>query len=239
MIAHHARLLGKWLSSFIGVIGMRSDFRDLEAFFFDFDGVLADSVEVKTSAFAKLFECYGPAIEAKVVNHHRKNGGMTRVDKFYHYYHEFLDKPLDEAELQRLCNDFFRLVVDEVVFAPEIPGAEDFLKKWYNKAKCFVVSATPDEEIKEIVKRRGIDIYFHEILGSSCSKNDNVNYLLNKYGFAPERCLFFGDAESDYRAATASGVDFIGILPNKNAPLLKIAPDIRWFKNFLEIESQD
>ncbi|MEE9509964.1 MAG: HAD hydrolase-like protein [Candidatus Bathyarchaeia archaeon] len=52
-----------------------------QAFFFDFDGVLADSVEVKTRAFAKLFESYGPEIQARVVEHHRKNGGMTRKDK--------------------------------------------------------------------------------------------------------------------------------------------------------------
>ena len=207
-----------------------------QAFFFDFDGVLADSVEVKTRAFAKLFERYGPDVEAKVVEHHRNNGGMTRIDKFYHYYQEFLGKPLDKAELQRLCNDFSRLVVDEVVSAPEIPGAENFLKKWHNSVKCFMVSATPDDEIKEIVKRRGIDIYFHEILGSSCSKSDNVNYLLNKYGLAPAQCLFFGDAESDYRAAAASGVNFIGILPNENAPLLQIAPDITWSRDFVGMD---
>ena len=209
---------------------------EYKALFFDFDGVLADSVEVKTRAFAKLFECYGPAIEAKVVDHHRKNGGMTRADKFRHYYQEFLGKPLDEAELQRLCNEFSRLVVDEVVSAPEIPGAENFLKKWHNSVKCFMVSATPDDEIKEIVKRRGIDIYFHEILGSSCSKSDNVKYLRNKYELAPRQCLFFGDAESDYRAATASGVNFIGILPNENASLLQIAPDIKWARNFVGMD---
>lgn len=206
-----------------------------KAFFFDFDGVLADSVEVKTRAFAKLFESYGSAIEAKVVEHHRNNGGMTRVDKFRYYYREFLGKQLDEAELQRLCNDFSRLVVDEVVSAPEIPGAENFLKKWHNTVKCFVVSATPDAEISKIVSRRGLEIYFREILGSSKSKQENVKTLLEKYGFNPEKCLFFGDAESDYRAAAVSGVDFIGILPDSNAPLLKIAPDIRWHKNFLEI----
>ena len=206
-----------------------------EAFFFDFDGVLADSVEVKTRAFAKLFEPYGPAIVTKVVDHHRNNGGMTRVDKFHHYYREFLGKPLDEAELQRLCNEFSRLVVDEVVFAPEIPGAENFLKKWHNSVKCFMVSATPDDEIKEIVKRRGIDIYFHEILGSSCSKSDNVNYLLNKYGLVPERCLFFGDAESDYLAANASGVNFIGIVPGPDAPLLQVALEVKWARNFVEL----
>jgi len=205
------------------------------AFFFDFDGVLADSVEVKTRAFAKLFERYGSAIEAKVVKHHRKNGGMTRVDKFYHYYREFLGKQLDEAELQRLCNDFSCLVVDEVTSAPEITGAENFLKKWHNTVKCFVVSATPDEEIKEIVKRRGIDIYFHQILGSSCSKSDNVNYLLNKYELAPRQCLFFGDAESDYQAAMACRINFMGIVTGPDAPLLQVAPEIKWTRNFIDL----
>ena len=52
-----------------------------EAFFFDFDGVLADSVEVKTRAFARLFESYGPEVVARVVAHHRYHGGMTRIEK--------------------------------------------------------------------------------------------------------------------------------------------------------------
>jgi HAD superfamily hydrolase (TIGR01549 family) len=183
-----------------------------------------------------LFERYEPAIVTKVVEHHRKNGGMTRVDKFYHYYREFLGKRLDEAELQRLCNDFSRLVVDEVVSAPEIPGAEKFLKKWHNTVKCFVVSATPDDEIKKIVKRRGIDIYFHEILGSSCSKSDNVNYLLNKYSFAPEQCLFFGDAESDYMAAMACRINFMGIVTGPDASLLQVAPEIKWARDFVGMD---
>ena len=40
---------------------------DYKALFFDFDGVLADSVEVKTNAFAKLFEKFGSEIQAKVL----------------------------------------------------------------------------------------------------------------------------------------------------------------------------
>jgi phosphoglycolate phosphatase-like HAD superfamily hydrolase len=212
---------------------------EYNAFFFDFDGVLADSVEVKTNAFAKLFEKFGSEIQAKVVKHHRNNGGMTRKDKFVYYYQNYLKKPLDHVEMEQLCNAFSELVVDNVVAAPEIPGAESFLKKCCNKAECFVVSATPDEEIKKIVNRRGIDVYFYEILGSSCSKTEHVNNLLDKYNFNSKQCLFWGDAGSDYRAAIETGVDFIGILPNSNAPLLKIAPDIRWFKNFLEIDSLD
>ena len=206
-----------------------------QAYFFDFDGVLADSVEVKTKAFAQLFGPFGSEIQAKVIKHHRNNGGMTRKDKFVYYYEHFLEKSLGHVELEELCKAFSSLVVDNVVASPEITGAKSFLRKCSNTLKCFVVSATPDDEITQIVKRRGMDVYFEEILDSSCSKTEHVNILLEKYNLKPDRCLFFGDADSDYRAAIESGVHFIGILPNKNAPLLKIAPEISWEKDFVGI----
>lgn len=205
------------------------------AFFFDFDGVLADSVEVKTRAFAKLFESHGQEIQALVVDHHRKNGGMTRIDKFHHYYREFLGKPLGEDELKRLCGDFSRLVVDEVVASPEIPGAEDFLKQWYQKLPCFIVSATPDEEILKIISQRGLETYFREVLGSSKSKLENVGFLLEKYALNPVECLFFGDAESDYRAAMACHVNFMGIVTGPDAQLFHVAPEARWTRNFINL----
>ncbi len=40
----------------------------IKTVFFDFDGVLVDSVNIKTKAFAKLFDPYGQEIEAKVVD---------------------------------------------------------------------------------------------------------------------------------------------------------------------------
>ena len=207
-----------------------------QAFFFDFDGVLADSVEVKTRAFAKLFESYGPGIQDVVVGHHRRNGGMTRRDKFKHYYNVFLQKPLDEVGLERLCGQFSSLVVDEVVAAPEIPGSKDFLEKWYSSVDCFVVSATPDDEISVVVERRDLKCYFREVLGSSRSKEENVRVLMEKYGLVTSRCLFFGDAESDYKAAKVCNMDFLGILPGPDAPLLKVAPEIRWVRDFVGMD---
>lgn len=207
-----------------------------QAFFFDFDGVLADSVEVKTCAFAKLFKPYGSEIEAQVVSHHRRNGGMTRKDKFLHYYEEFLNKSLDDDEIERLCNRFSSMIVDELISCPEIRGAEDFLQRWYNKVPCFVVSATPDVELSEIIKRRGLGVYFREILGSNRSKQENIELLIKKYDLKPEKCLFFGDAESDYRAAVSYNVNFIGIIPGLDAPLLRVAQDINWARDFVDLD---
>jgi len=206
------------------------------AFFFDFDGVLADAVEVKTRAFAKLFESFGPEIQDMVVDYHRRNGGMSRRDKFIYFYRAILRKPLDEEALETLCRQFSSLVVEEVVAAPEIHGSKDFLEKWYLRVECFIISATPDDEISLIAERRGMKHYFREILGSSRSKQENVRLLIEKHGLEPARSLFFGDAESDYRAANACGVDFVGIVPGQEAPLLEVAPEIRWVWDFVGMD---
>ena len=44
---------------------------------FDFDGVLVESVDVKTRAYARMFEEYGADIVSKVVDYHMGNGGVS------------------------------------------------------------------------------------------------------------------------------------------------------------------
>ena len=51
----------------------------------------------------------------------------------------------------------------------------------------------------------------------------------------PRRCLFFGDAEADYRAAQACGVAFLGIVPGPEAPLLQVAPEIEWRRDLTDM----
>ena len=49
--------------------------------FLDFDGVIKESVEIKTRAFVELFMAYGQDVASKVKKHHMENGGMSRFDK--------------------------------------------------------------------------------------------------------------------------------------------------------------
>jgi beta-phosphoglucomutase-like phosphatase (HAD superfamily) len=209
-----------------------------EAFFFDFDGVLADSVEVKTEAFAKLYEPYGPEVVAQVIDHHRRHGGMTRTDKFLHYHRDYLGRTLSDEEMAELCWEFSELVVDKVVGAREIRGAGEFLRKWCSQLPCFVISATPQEEIRQIVRRRGMMGYFEEVLGAPASKKDNLQRLLNQFHLNPSKCCLFGDAESDYRAAYACGVEFIGIVDDADGPLIRALPEIRYTKDFTDVENK-
>ena len=68
---------------------LKKHIEDKSIIIFDFDGVLVDSVEIKTNAFAFIYKEYGDDIVDKVIYHHRLNGGMSRYKKF-EYYHDTL-----------------------------------------------------------------------------------------------------------------------------------------------------
>ncbi len=205
-----------------------------EAYFFDFDGVIVDSVQIKAKAFALLFESHGSQIQEKIVSHHLNNGGMTRSEKIKYYFENFIGQKISKIDLVDYCEKFSQIVENEVVAAPEIEGAGDFLQKVSGKIKCFIVSATPDDELVRIVEKRDLTKYFIEILGSKHSKTQNLNYLIKKYNFNSFNCKFFGDAINDYTAAQNCSVPFIGIIPDTDSPLYKKAPEMMWSKNFIQ-----
>ena len=101
----------------------------IRAIVFDFDGVLAESVEVKTRAFARLFANETPEAVERIVAYHRQNGGISRFEKFLTIYREILKRPLTEQMFQSLCEQFSQLVVEEVVAAPWVDGAREFLTR--------------------------------------------------------------------------------------------------------------
>ena len=54
------------------------DKNKIKAIIFDFDGVIVESLDIKTGAFKKLYEVFSEEIATKVVNHHLINGGISR-----------------------------------------------------------------------------------------------------------------------------------------------------------------
>lgn len=182
--------------------------------FLDFDGVVVESVDIKTRAFAKLFEAEGPAVMKKVVDYHVNNTGVSRYDKFRYIYSEILKRPLSEDEFRGLCDSFARLVLDAVVSVPYVKGAKEFLDNCASKYRLFIVSATPQKEIEEIVKRRGITKFFKGVYGAPNSKADSVKNILAEDGADPADSVYIGDALSDYAAAKSNGVNFIARINN-------------------------
>ncbi len=184
-----------------------------QAVFFDFDGVILDSVEVKTRAFAQIFRAYGPEAEKVGVDYHLANGGLSRYRKFDYVFKTVLNRSPSGAELQKLGEKFSELSLQRVLEAPFMPGALETLRELKaNKIPTFVVSGTPEQEIKAIVRHRGLADYFREVRGSPQSKEDIVADILIRYDFEAEQCLFIGDSISDYETAKKTGLDFLGVV---------------------------
>lgn len=191
---------------------IKKTLKDKKFLIFDFDGVLVDSVAIKGDVFAEIYDSYGKKISDLVRNHHFSNGGMSRYEKFCYYHKNYLNLALSEAELNKLCDYFSSLVKAKVIDANEILGANDFLKNVNVEGKfCFINSATPVNELREIVHQRRCGHYFIELYGSPSSKIDNLKEILNSYSKDPKDFIFFGDALSDFIAAKECSIDFVGV----------------------------
>ena len=183
---------------------------NIKAIIFDFDGVLVESVDVKTKAFARMFEDRGVEIVRQVTDFHLKNGGLSRVHKFKYYYKEILKCSLSEKKLEELCNTFSRLVVDEVINSPYVKGAREFLEKYHRAIDFYIASGTPEEELMEIIRYRGINNYFKGIYGSPKQKDEIARKIIEQNGYDLNEVIFIGDSITDLMGANGSGIRFIG-----------------------------
>lgn len=183
---------------------------NLDAVLFDFDGVLAESMNVKTDAFKKLFEKFGEDIVKKVVKHHIENGGISRYKKIEYYYSEYLKNPITSEEVNKIADRFSELVVDTVVTSAWVKGAEGFLKKYYKNNDFFVISGTPQKELELIIKKRNMKKYFVEVYGTPATKPELINKIIDEKNYSRNKVLYIGDSLSDYNAAKETKILFLG-----------------------------
>ncbi|MBM5813053.1 MAG: HAD family hydrolase [Gammaproteobacteria bacterium] len=208
-----------------------------DAIVFDFDGVLLESVDVKTRAFAALYEPYGAEVVRQVVAWHLAHGGVSRYEKFRHFHDAFLGRALERAEEAELGERFSALVEEAVIAAAWVPGAREFLEVWHARLPLFVASGTPEEELLRIVARRGMARFFAGVAGAPRKKGAILRDFLGRSGAAPERVLMVGDAMTDFDGAAEAGVPFLGIAPAAAHPFppdVPVLPDLTGFAAFLE-----
>ena len=193
----------------------------IKGIIFDFDGVIVDSVQVKTDAFFELYSSYGSEVADKVVKHHILNGGMSRYEKIKYYHKTYLNISITEAEIEFLAKRFSELVINKVIGAPYIPGVLDYIKKSVKDYMLFVSTGTPINEIKQILLARRINKYFSGVFGSPDNKNIHINKIISNYNISSDELLFYGDSKVDMDAAKINNIDFILInnIDNKDLTL--------------------
>jgi phosphoglycolate phosphatase-like HAD superfamily hydrolase len=189
--------------------------------FWDFDGVIKESVDVKTKAFQKLFVEYGTEVTEKIRLHHEANGGMSRFEKFP-IYMEFANVRVTEEKVNRLSEKFGDLVLEGVVNSPWIPGSETFIRSNPNQQVFIVVSATPTEELLIILNRLNLKSSFESIFGAPISKSEAIKASLLRLSISAADSVMIGDASADLEAASFNKVPFILRRHHSNAKLAEL-----------------
>lgn len=210
---------------------------DYKIVFWDFDGVIKESVEVKTKAFMKLFIQFGEEVVEKIRVHHINNGGMSRFKKIPIYL-QYAGVPTTQANINKYCNRFAEMVETDVVESDWIEGVEAIIRSPRKKDQHFVlVTATPQEEIERILDKLTIRTSFSNIFGAPMSKAEGINCALTEYKVQSENALMIGDSRADYEAALLCGTNFLLRKTPENMvsmPLYK-GP---WINNFNEYAQQ-
>jgi phosphoglycolate phosphatase-like HAD superfamily hydrolase len=203
--------------------------------FFDFDGVIAESVSAKTDAFREMYAPYGEVIANEVVEYHNNHGGVSRFEKFKYWEKKFFNKDISEERVDELAKQFSNLVLNKVIVSDEVPGVNAFIKKYSKELNFWIITGTPTSEIEIIVDKRGLINYFLGIHGSPKNKRYWTEYLLKKHHLKREETLFIGDATTDLDAATFSNLHFALRENEENKEIFKNYEGNR-FKDFFEFE---
>lgn len=94
----------------------------------------------------------------------------------------------------------------------------------------FVVSATPQGELEEILHRLELTQCFSRIYGAPTRKKDAIRMALAEQGLEPCDSLMIGDALADLKAAEANAVPFL---------LRRHATNAELFSNYVGLSVKD
>lgn len=168
--------------------------------FFDFDGVIADSLE--------------PAFEIQ----HRICPNMTeemyrsRFDGNVNDWKSSLNicTPECQHDIDFVAEYSAKLAGNSVQIVSEMDKAVAELAEKY---ELVIISSTNTEPIKTFLSAHNLDHCFLEILGNDVhkSKIEKMKLLFDKYGLESKDCLFITDTLGDLREAAAVDVGAIAV----------------------------
>lgn len=178
-----------------------------KTWFFDCDGVLLDSNQLKSESFYEVALPYGKENAQALVEYNKRLGGVTRFEKFRYFFETILEKKSFEKELENALNNFSTLVCEKLISCPETSGVRDFLDSLPTDTKKYVVSGGAQSEIQYVFKQRSLDTYFNSIYGGPDSKELIMSNRVKSSGMEYP-AVFIGDSCYDYEVATRFNLDF-------------------------------
>lgn len=176
------------------------------ALIFDCDGVLLDTNTMKCDAFAAAVKAYPASATEPFLRMQAKSFGTSRYVLFDRFFAEFLGRPPEAGEKDRLLDAFTRFAEEGYMTAPETPGMTEVIDRLGARYDLHVASGSDQEELRRVFAARGLDRRFRSVKGSPQSKAKSVGDVVAAHA---EVIAMVGDAASDFEAARLHGVPFV------------------------------
>ena len=195
----------------------------IKTIFWDFDGVILDSMPIRDFGFAKIFEEFDKELVDKLLEYHTLNGGLSRYVKIRYFYNILLKEDVSDEKVQKLADKFSTIMKSELTNKKYlIKETVDFIEKNYQNYNFHIVSGSDEKELNYLCKELDLTQYFKTIEGSPTPKNDLVKKILEKYKYDPKETILIGDSINDYEAANINGMKFYGYNNEKLREMSKV-----------------
>ncbi len=183
----------------------------IKTIFWDFDGVIIDSMKIKGDGFAELFQNQTQENIKKIKKYHYSNGGVSRFDKIKYFYNKILNQEISEDEVFNLANMFAK-IINKKIFNTNNLIEESFLfiKNNFKNYNFHIVSGSEHQELNRLCKHLSINEYFLSIHGSPTKKDILIEILIKKFHYKKDEIIFIGDSINDYNAAKKNKIRFYG-----------------------------
>ena len=173
-----------------------------QLYIFDYDGVIADSLDIWIDVLDKLGDEYGFLYKMTKENvnqleHVTMDGILEKSGSSRDESAKYLECVYSDMAANSMNIPFFKNI-DKV------------LKLLYSRGNTVCINtANGSSLVGRKFKAEGLDNYVTEILGGDIpgSKSEKIKYLMEKYSFSPEETWMIGDTRGDIIEGKKAGVN--------------------------------
>lgn len=178
---------------------------------FDFDGTLVRSNAIKRDCFYEVsagMEGAGAVLDRLFAQDFRGD----RFAVFRELARRIGAAGREAPDPEALADTYGRLCRRRIAAAPEVPGARATLERLTAEGvTLFLVSATPQRALEQVVADQGLDRFFAHILGGPTDKASHLRQILVGCGITANQLALVGDGGDDRAAAVIVGCSFFPV----------------------------
>ena len=177
----------------------------------DFDGVLLDSMRIRSDGFRWIFRHYPTSHVDQLIAYHLHQGGLSRYHKIQYFFEIIQKESVDQEQIAELAQEFSYYMLERLQ-DPKllIQDTVEWIRAHQRTHTHTITSGSDEQELKQLTTALGIAPLFTAIYGSPVPKLETVQRIVQSSALSKEAFCLIGDSINDYEAATAAGISFYG-----------------------------